>query len=147
MKEYIIDTISKETIEEYGYDSSQVSDEMMKNIAALLRHTFRECVLVNLPQIAEDYEIPESQRQCYTVSRMYVSLNDEDGNIHDTILFYNREKAEKQLRRWRNDEMLLRKESGCDYEVVYDDNDRFHLTWDNGRELLVLGINRVFCRN
>ena len=141
MKEYVIDTISKETLEEYGYDSSQVSDETMKGIAAVLRHTFRECVLVNLPQIAEDYEIPESKRPYFTVSRVYVSLNDEDGNSHDTKLFYNKEKAVDQLKLWRNDEMLLRKESGCGYDIVYDDDDRFRLIWDDGREMLSIGIS------
>ena len=71
MKEYVIDTISKETLEEYGYDSSQVSDEMMKKIAEVLRYTFRECVLDNLPQIAEDMDIPKSSNPYYTVSRVY----------------------------------------------------------------------------
>lgn len=141
MKEYVIDAITKETLEEYGYDSSKVSDETMKMIAAVLRHTFRDCVLVNLPQIAEEYEIPESKRPCYTVSRLYVSLNDEDGNCHDTRLFYNKEDAVGQLKKWRDDEMLLRRESGRDYELVYDDSDRFRLIWDSGREILSIGIN------
>lgn len=57
LKEYVIDTISKETLEEYGYDSSLVSDDMMKKIAENLRFTFRECVLCCLPQIADDYDI------------------------------------------------------------------------------------------
>ena len=141
MKEYIVDTISKETLEEYGYDSSQVSDDNMEKIAAVLRHTFRECVLSNLPQIVEEYEIPKSKHPCYTVCRIYVSLNDEDGNSNDTKLFYNKEKAIKQLERWRKDEMTLRMKSGCDYEVVYDDEDRFRLIWDDGKELLNIGIS------
>lgn len=141
MKEFVIDTISKETLEEYGYDSSQVTDETMKMIAGVLRHTFRECVLTHLPQIAEDYEIPESSQPYYTVSRMYVSLNDENGNDHDTKLFKKKEDAISQLKRWRNDEMLLREMSGCGYEVVFDDDDRFRLTWDDGRELLSIGLN------
>ena len=141
MKEYVIDTISKETLEEYGYDSSLVSDETMKEISAVLRHTFRECILVNLSQIAADYEIPESKRPYFTVSRVYVSLNDEDGNIYDTKIFYNKEKAVAQLKRWRNDEMILRKESSCAYDVVYDDENRFRLTWDDGREMLCIGVS------
>lgn len=59
MKEYVIDTISKETLEEYGYDSSEVSDEMMMKIAEALRYTFRECVLVCLPEVCDNMEIPE----------------------------------------------------------------------------------------
>ena len=62
MKEYIIDTISRETLEEYGYDSSQVSDDLMKKIAETLRYTFRECVLVCLPEVCDDFDIPESKQ-------------------------------------------------------------------------------------
>ena len=141
MKEYIIDTISRETLEEYGYDSSQVSDDLMKKIAETLRHTFRECVLVCLPELCDDFDIPEAKQKLYVVSRVYVSLNDEDGNSHDTKLFKNREDAVAQMKRWRNDEMILRKESGCAYEIIVDSDDRFRLSWDDEREMLSIGIS------
>ena len=141
MKEYIIDTISRETLEEYGYDSSQVSDDLMKEIAETLRHTFRECVLVCLPEVCDDFGIPEAKQKPYVVSRVYVSLNDEDGNSHDTKLFKKREDAVAQMKRWRNDEMILRKESGCAYEIIVDNDDRFRLAWDDEREMLSIGIS------
>lgn len=140
MKEYVIDTISKETLEEYGYDSSQVSDEMMKKIAEVLRYTFRECVLDNLPQIAEDMDIPKSSNPYYTVSRVYVSLNDEEGNSHESNLFYRKEDAVAQFERWRNEELKLRKETGCYYYVVVDAKDRFRMSWDDDQEMLSIGI-------
>ena len=140
MKEYVIDTISKATLEEYGYDSAQVSDEIMKKIAETLRYTFRSCVLQCLPEVCDDLDIPQSSKQTYTVSRVYVSLNDEDGNIHDTMLFKNKEDAITQLQQWRNDEICLRRESGCAYEIIVDHDEMFRMTWDNERELLSIGI-------
>ena len=141
MKEYIIDSISKETLEEFGYDSSRVNDETMKKIAGVLRNTFRECVLVNLPQIAEDYEIPKSTSPYYTVSRVYVSLNDENGNSHDTDFFKNRDDAISQLSHWRSEEMKLRKESECDYQIFADKEDFFRMAWDDQREMLSISVD------
>lgn len=59
MKGFVVDTISREDLEYYGYDSSNISDETMKKIAEALRFTFRECVLENLPQVADEYDIPK----------------------------------------------------------------------------------------
>ena len=58
MNEFVVDKITRETLEEYGY-SSNVSDEVMKQIASVLRHVFRETILDELPQIAEEYNIPK----------------------------------------------------------------------------------------
>ena len=141
MKDFIVDTISTETLEEYGYDSSQVSDDVMKKIAEILRYTFRECVLCCLPQIADDLDIPLNTKTIYTVSRVYVSLNDDDGNSHDTKLFKSREKAVAQFNRWREDELELRKESEAGYEIIVDQEDLFRMAWDDERELLSIGIS------
>lgn len=141
MKEYVIDTISKETLEEYGYDSSRVGDDVMKKIAENLRFTFRECVLCCLPQIADDYDIPLNKKDIFTVSRVYLSLNDEDGNVHDTKLFKNKEDAIAQLKRWRDDELELRKESEAGYEIIVDNEDRFRMAWDDEREFISIGID------
>lgn len=139
-KEYIIDTIDYSTLEEYGYDSSRVSDEMMEKIAETLRNTFRECVLVNLPQIADDYGIPKNPNPLYTVSRMYFSLNDERGNSYTTELFRNKEMAVAQLKQWREDELELRRESDSSFEIMIDDDENFRLTWDDDREILCIGV-------
>lgn len=140
MKEYVIDTISKETLEKYGYDSSHVSDETMKKIAELLRNTFRECMLDNLPQIAEGLNIPISSNPHYTASRVYVSLNDEEGNCHETNIFHRKEDAFVQLECWRNEELQLRKKTGCYYNVIVDAKDRFRMSWDDDKEMLSIGI-------
>lgn len=63
MKEFVVDTITSDTLEEYGFDSSNVSDETMRQIASDLKFTFRECVLVELPQIAEYYNIPNKEEE------------------------------------------------------------------------------------
>lgn len=140
MKDFIVDTISREDLEYYGYDSSNVSDETMKKIAEVLRFTFRECVLENLPQIADEYGIPKNEHPCFTVSRVYVSLNDEDGNTHETKIFKDLEDAVTQLRKWRNDELSLREESGCYYQIKHDTDDKFRVSWDDDREMLSIGI-------
>lgn len=141
MKEFIVDSISRETLEQYGYDSSQVSDEIMRKIADTLRFTFRECVLDNLPQIADDYKIPISTNPYFSVNRVYVSLNNEDGNSHETKLFKSKEDALAQLKQWRADELDLRKESATAYEILADQKDSFRMAWDNERELLSIGVS------
>lgn len=143
MKEYIIDTISKKTLQEYGYYASLVSDEQMEKIAGVLRYTFRDYVLGNLPQIAEEYRIPKSTQTCHVVSRMYISLNEDTGNSHASKIFYNKEEALSQFQKWRNDELDLRKESYADYKIVYDEEERFQLRWDDDRELLSIGIVEI----
>lgn len=87
MKEFIIDKISRDTLEELGYDSSEVSDEMMEKIAEILKHTFRESVLACLPKVCDGLDIPEANQRPFIVSRVYFSLNDEDGNSEDVRLF------------------------------------------------------------
>lgn len=140
MKDFVVDTISRENLEYYGYDSSNVSDDTMKKIADALQYTFRECVLNNLPQIADEYDIPKNEHPYFTVSRVYVSLSDEDGNTHETKNFKNKEDAVTQLRKWRDEELSLRKESGCYYQIIHDTNDKFRMSWDDDREMLSIGI-------
>lgn len=143
MEEFVIDTFSRLTLEEYGYDSSRVTDEMMKRIAENLRYTFRECVLPNISQIADDYEIPLKRKHAYIVNRRYLSLNDEDGNSNDTLLFYSKKEAQNQLKRWREDEMILRMESSCAYEIKTDEKNTFRLSWDDEKEWLFIGITSL----
>ena len=140
MKDFIIDTISRETLEEYGYDSSNVDDDTMKKIAETLRYSFRNCVLPCISEVCESFDIPDSKQPMYSVSRIYVSLNDENGNRHDTKLFKGEEEAIAQFKQWRDDELELRKESECAYEIKTDREDNFRLTWDDEREMLSIGI-------
>lgn len=72
MKEFIIDKISRETLEEYGYDSSNVDDDTMKKIAEALRHSFRNCVLPCISEVCDSFDIPESKQPTYSVSRIYI---------------------------------------------------------------------------
>ena len=140
MKEFIVDKISRETLEEYGYDSSNVDDETMKKIAEALRLSFRNCVLPCISEVCEGFDIPGTKQPMYAVSRIYVSLNDEDGNMHDTKLFKGKEEAIAQFKQWRDNELELRKESECAYEIKIDREDNFRLTWDDEREMLSVGI-------
>lgn len=143
MEEFVIDTISRLTLEEYGYDSSGVTDEMMERIAENLRYTFRECVLPNLSQIADEHEIPLRRKHAYIVNRRYLSLNDEDWNSNDSLLFYSKKKAQNQLKQWREDEMNLRKESACAYEIKTNEKNSFRLSWDDEKEWLFIGITAI----
>ena len=140
MERYIVDTISRLTLEEYGYDSSRVTDEIMERITEDLRYTFRECVLPDISQIADEYEIPLKRKHSYIVNRRYLSLNDNDGNSNDTLLFYSKKEAQNQLKRWREDEMTLRMESACAYEIKNKEKDSFTLSWDDEKEWLFINI-------
>mgnify|MGYP007022115011 CR=1 FL=1 len=61
-KEYIIDTISSSTLEENGFDSTRVNDEMMIKIASDLGRVFREQVMSEaISEIAGFYNIPEKK--------------------------------------------------------------------------------------
>ena len=143
MEEFVIDTISRLTLEEYGYDSSGVTDEMMERIVENLRYTFRECVLPNLSQIADEHVIPLRRKHAYIVNRRYLSLNDEDWNSNDSLLFYSKKKAQNQIKQWREDEMNLRKESACAYEIKTNEKNFFRLSWDDEKEWLFIGITAI----
>ena len=86
-------------------------------------------------------ETLESTTSYYTANRVYISLNDEDGNSHETKLFKSKEDAFAQLKKWRADELDLRKESAAAYEILTDNKDSFRMAWDNERELLSIGVS------
>ena len=63
MKEFIVDTITKESLSELGFNISNVDDTMMNKIANDLGRAFREQFLREaLPIIAEWYGIPYSNQ-------------------------------------------------------------------------------------
>ena len=63
MKEYIVDTITKDSLSELGFDVSNLDDIMMNKIAYDLGRAFREQFLREaLPIIVEWYGIPYSNQ-------------------------------------------------------------------------------------
>ncbi len=139
MNEFVVDKITRETLEEYGY-SSNVSDEVMKQIASVLRHVFRETILDELPQIAEEYNIPKCPKQSYKVTRTYRSLINETGNRHYSKHFNNQEEAIAQFKRWQDKELSRLIKSGSEYEIENDEADFFKVYWSTKREMMSILI-------
>ena len=135
MKEFIVDTITRDTLEEYGY-SSYVSDETMRKIANVLRLLFRENVLDELPQIADAYNISKASKRHYTVSRSYRTLNCMDSDWEESKRIHGKKNAVALFREWRDEGLIRLKRTGDNFEIICDDEDLFKVTWSGHREQL-----------
>ena len=80
----------------------------------------------------------------FIITHVTVSASEPDANgFVDARLFKTRQKALDQLRKWRDEELEYRKNTGAAY-VVYDDNDQnFHCTWDADNEGVIISIKEV----
>ena len=90
MKEsFVISEVSREDLEELGYDASEVSDETMERLASKLGDDYCEQLFwTSLDIIAECMEIPKRE------------ITDREGNpIHvgDTVLWYDPEEEARDL--------------------------------------------------
>lgn len=73
----------------------------------------------------------------YIVMRFYISASDCNSNGHtDFEIFYNKEKARKLFREWRDEELEARRETDCAYEIHTNTEHTFHCSWDNELEML-----------
>lgn len=80
----------------------------------------------------------------YIVTHVTVSSSEPNANGYvDTKVFYAKEKAEKQLKDWRASEIELRQESECAYHVYDDTDTKFHCTWDNDNEGIIITVNET----
>lgn len=75
----------------------------------------------------------------FIVTRLYISASDSNSNGHsDCEVFQNRDEASRLFRIWREEELNLRKETGCDYNILTDKNEKFHCSWDSNLEMLIV---------
>lgn len=139
MKEFVVDMISRDTLEEYGY-SSNVNDETMSQIANVLRNVFRENVLDELPQIADAYNIPKAPKQHYTVSRSYRTLNSMYGDWAESKRIHGKNNAVALFKKWRDEGLNKLKTEGDSFEIICDDEDLFKVTWSGYREQLGISM-------
>ena len=62
----------------------------------------------------------------FIVTRTYISASDNSSNNrHDCEAFKTKEKAKQLFDKWRNEELELRQETGCDYEIRTDNEQAF----------------------
>ena len=75
----------------------------------------------------------------FVVTRIFISASDQDSNGHsDCEVIRNRDEARRLFYTWREEELNLRKEASCDYNIHTDNKEKFHCSWDNDSEMLVL---------
>ena len=80
----------------------------------------------------------------FIITHVTVSASEPDANgFVDARLFKSKKQALEQLRKWRDEELEYRKNTGATY-VVYADNDqKFHCTWDADNEGVIISIKEV----
>ena len=85
-----------------------------------------------------------NSKTVYVVTYVTISSSDPAANGYTDAKSYNdKDKAAEQLRRWRDDELELRKESGCYYHVYDDKPSRFHCTWDADNEGVIVSLHET----
>lgn len=76
----------------------------------------------------------------------HVTISSSEPNANGFVevrLFKTKEKALKQFKTWRNDELECRKATDTPY-VIYSDTDQtFHCTWDADNEGIILTLKEV----
>lgn len=78
-----------------------------------------------------------NENNIYIVMRFYISASDNNSNGYSNCeIFSNKKKARQLFRKWRNEELEARRETGCAFEVNTDTEQMFHCLWDSGLEML-----------
>ncbi|MBO7580322.1 MAG: hypothetical protein J6T38_02225 [Bacteroidaceae bacterium] len=79
----------------------------------------------------------------YLVTRFYISASDYHSNAHsDCEVFSEKDEATNLFRIWREEELELRKETGCAYEIYKDTEEIFNCSWDSDLEMMVLTLQK-----
>ena len=96
------------------------------------------------PPLKNTTKMNTQPKTFFIITHVTVSASEPDANgFVDARLFKTRQKALEQLRKWRDEELEYRKNTGAAY-VVYDDNDqKFHCTWDADNEGVIISIKEV----
>ena len=88
-----------------------------------------------------------SSLKVFIVTRIYISASDRKSNGYsDCEVFVHREEACRLFRTWRKDELNIRKETNCEYNILTDDDNKFHCSWDGDREMLVVILSEKIVR-
>ena len=88
--------------------------------------------------------ISASNKNIFIVTHVTISSSEPNANGYmDVKAFSDRQKATKQLKTWREDELQMRRERGCAYEIYDDTETKFHCTWDSDLEGIVISLNEV----
>lgn len=88
--------------------------------------------------------ISASNKYIFIVTHVTISSSEPNANGYmDVKAFSDRQKATKQLKTWREDELQMRRESGCEYEIYDDTETKFHCTWDSDLERVIISLNEV----
>ena len=76
----------------------------------------------------------------------HVTISSSEPNANGFVevrLFKTKKKALEQFKSWRNDELECRKSSGTSYVVYSDTDQKFHCTWDNDNEGVIISIKEA----
>ena len=77
----------------------------------------------------------------YVVTRLQISASDYNTNGNsDVRVFFEREKAHRLFKQWREEELQFRDDTEVAYKVYSDSNDRFHCAWDSDLEMLIVTL-------
>lgn len=80
----------------------------------------------------------------YVTTHFTQSASEYEANGYTCVkLFSKREDAVSQLKAWRADELELREQTACPYEVYEDTDETFHCTWDSDLEGVFIQVHEV----
>ena len=87
-----------------------------------------------------------ASEKVYVVTRQYLSSKSNGLCSADCKVFRESEMAINTMVEWREEELALRKETGCAYTIHIDSEEEFYCIWDNEEETLSIhyhetGIN------
>jgi len=75
----------------------------------------------------------------FIVTRLYISASDYNSNgYYDCEVFLDKEKALQLFKKWRKEELDIRRETECTYEIYTDTEEKFHCSWDIDLEMLII---------
>lgn len=80
----------------------------------------------------------------FVITHVTISASEPDANgFVDARVFKTKQQALELLKKWRDEELEYRKNTGAAY-VVYTNNDqKFHCTWDADNEGVIITIKEA----
>ena len=128
-------------------DSNECYSVFIKSIgtSSCFAENFYEDELLNVINNAwANARIRGNNKTVYVVTHITISSSDPAANGYtDVKTFSDKDKATDQLKQWRDDELELRKESECDYQIYDDTPSHFHCTWDSDNEGIILSLHET----
>ena len=80
----------------------------------------------------------------FVLTHVTVSTSEPDANgFVDARLFKTKQQALDLFKKWRDEELEYRKNTGAAYAVYTDTDRKFHCTWDSDNEGVIISLKEA----